>query len=510
MILHHPYIRILFHNQNTYPSTTHTTTKHNMRKTRTYDDSRDDNTTLLAQQLLNPNINNDYNKQINASGRSYEASPLMNNEIRMLREDNNGNSNEASQGTLISSTFMIFNSAVGTGILTLPYAFRTAGLYGGMLLLLFYVLIEVGCIYSIIIASERSQQKIYSGVVKSYFGERFGFIFAIVIAVYCFFTCAGGFIIVKNVISPILLLETNDKTLWWNSQYMQVFIAGIIVLPFLLLRHITSLRFTAQLSFYCIIFVVGVVVAEYYLRPSTDFKDSILGPLDKFGEFPSFILAIPNIFLSLQSHVNIPSIYAEMKPSIRSANNMLLAAVLAYTLVFILYSLIGVYGVMTFRRLTLPNILECAYDPSKITIIVARICLAITGLFSIPVNHHPSREATWQIISGGKSSDKMTKSFLVTATIVFFILAMGLAVFINELSTLNDLRGMTIGVIIIFILPGFFLLHESKCSIVGMIYVLVGILSFLVSAYSFVGTKFYDLTPMEIPKYIPTSGNVTR
>ena len=480
-----------------------------MRKTKTYD-SRDDNTTLLAQQLLNPNINNDYNKQINASGRSYEASPLMNNEIRMLREDNNGDSNEASQGTLISSTFMIFNSAVGTGILTLPYAFRTAGLYGGMLLLLFYVLIEVGCIYSIIIASERSQQKIYSGVVKSYFGERFGFIFAIVIAVYCFFTCAGGFIIVKNVISPILLLETNDKTLWWNSQYMQVFIAGIIVLPFLLLRHITSLRFTAQLSFYCIIFVVSVVVTEYYLRPSTDFKDSILGPLDKFGEFPSFILAIPNIFLSLQSHVNIPSIYAEMKPSIRSANNMLLAAVLAYTLVFILYSLIGVYGVMTFRRLTLPNILECAYDPSKITIIVARICLAITGLFSIPVNHHPSREATWQIISGGKSSDKMTKSFLVTATIVFFILAMGLAVFINELSTLNDLRGMTIGVIIIFILPGFFLLHESKCSIVGMIYVLVGILSFLVSAYSFVGTKFYDLTPMEIPKYIPTSGNITR
>ena len=81
----------------------------------------------------------------------------------------------------------------------------TAGLYGGMLLLLFYVLIEVGCIYSIIIASERSQQKIYSGVVKSYFGERFGFIFAIVIAVYFFFTCAGGFIIVKNVISPILL-----------------------------------------------------------------------------------------------------------------------------------------------------------------------------------------------------------------------------------------------------------------------------------------------------------------
>ena len=233
---------------------------------------------------------------------------------------------------------MIFNSAVGTGILTLPYAFRTAGLYGGMLLLLFYVLIEVGCIYSIIIASERSQQKIYSGVVKSYFGERL-VLFLLLYSVYCFFTCAGGFIIVKMLFHHILL-ETNDKTLWWNSQYMQVFIAGVIVLPFLLLRHITSLRFTAQLSFYCIIFVVGVVVTEYYLRPFTDFKDSILGPLDKFGEFPSFILAIPNIFLSLQSHVNIPSIYAEMKPSIRSANNMLLAAVLAYTLVFILYSLL--------------------------------------------------------------------------------------------------------------------------------------------------------------------------
>ena len=90
-----------------------------------------------------------------------------------------------------------------------------------------------------------------------------------------------------------IIVKTNDKT-FGDSQYMQVFIAGIVVAIFTF-EHITSLRFTAQLSFYCIIFVVGVVVAEYYLRPSTDL-DSILGPLDKFGEFPSFILAIPNIF----------------------------------------------------------------------------------------------------------------------------------------------------------------------------------------------------------------------
>ena len=437
----------------------------------------------------------------NLNARSYNTSPIIGGDKNTEREDV---SETASHGTFLSSTFMVFNSAVGTGILTLPYAFRTAGIYGGTILLLFYVFIEVGCIHSIILATEQSKENIYSGVVKSYFGKRFGFIFALIITVYCFFTCAGGFIIVKNVVSPILLLETKGAIKWWNTEYLQVGVAGLIVLPFLLLRNITQLRFTAQLSFYCIIFVVGVVVAEFYLMPNE--PDSVLGPLDKFGTMPSFVLSIPNIFLSLQSHVNIPSIYAEMKPSIRSANNMLLAAVFAYAFVFVLYSLIGVYGVMTFRRLTLPNILECPYDPSKITIIVARVCLAITGLFSIPVNHHPSREATWQIVSGGKSSKQMTKSFLVIATVVFFILAMALAVFINELSTLNDLRGMTIGVIIIFVLPGCFLMRKNKCSFVGIIYITVGIISFAVSAYSFVGTKFYGLEPLPIPKYI----NVTK
>ena len=168
-------------------------------------------------------------KNLNATTRSYNTSPIINGDTNTENEDV---SETAPRGTFLSSTFMVFNSAVGTGILTLPYAFRTAGIYGGMILLLFYVFIEVGCIHSIILATEQSKENIYSGVVKSYFGKRFGFIFALIIAVYCFFTCAGGFIIVKNVVSPILLLETKGATKWWNTEYLQVGVAGHIVVPF--------------------------------------------------------------------------------------------------------------------------------------------------------------------------------------------------------------------------------------------------------------------------------------
>ena len=48
----------------------------------------------------------------------------------------------AGTGTLFSSVFMVLNSAVGTGILTLPYSFRAAGVAGGVLLLITFVVVE--------------------------------------------------------------------------------------------------------------------------------------------------------------------------------------------------------------------------------------------------------------------------------------------------------------------------------------------------------------------------------
>ena len=96
-------------------------------------------------------------------------------------------------------------------------------------------------------------------------------------------------------------------------------------------------------------------------------------------------------------------------------------------------STMAVFGLATFHRATRPNIMECDYVASDPPIIVARICLALTAVFSVPVNHHPAREAVWSVLSGGSRQEMPTRVFF-GETIVFFGLALLLGMFIKELS----------------------------------------------------------------------------
>jgi amino acid permease len=209
---------------------------------------------------------------------------------------------QAPRGTFMSSVFMTLNSAVGTGVLTLPFAFRCAGLYGGVAALLGFMGVEYLTLLAIIRCVEASDASSYSDVVRAYLGRKTGTLMSLVIAFYCFFACTAAFIIVKNVASPILLLASGGVPAWWTSSFFQLGVAGAFAFPLLCFRSITSLQFTAMLSFVAIMFVAGVVVSQYF---TADFPTPKSGKLDDWGTWPSALLAVPNIFLSLQCHIQV-------------------------------------------------------------------------------------------------------------------------------------------------------------------------------------------------------------
>jgi len=227
------------------------------------------------------------------------------------------------------------------------------------------------------------------------------------------------------------------------------------------------------------------------------------------------VLAVPNIFLSLQCHIQVPSIYADLRPELKSVKLMTAAVATAYLLCFVLYTTIAIFGLTTFRRTTQPNIMECGYDAHKIDIIIARVCLATTAVLSIPVNHHPAREAVWALMSQGSSEPMPTKAF-ITETCVFFGLVLVLGIFIDELSTLNDLMGLSAGVAVIFILPALFLwtddplsrgretngmssmeqTNHAKTKKSGAVFFLaIGVITLIMSVHSFVGSEWLGVAP---------------
>eukprot|EP00908_Phaeocystis_cordata_P009860 Transcript_20670.p1 GENE.Transcript_20670~~Transcript_20670.p1 ORF type:complete len:521 (-),score=134.30 Transcript_20670:167-1603(-) len=410
-------------------------------------------------------------------------------------------------GTFRSSVFMVFNSAVGSGLLTLPYAFLAGGLFGGALTLLFFVVVEFGTVLAVLQCTAASYQRAYPGVVRHYLGPRAGNVFSAVIALYCFFACAGGLIIVKNVMPPLLRPLTHGAASAWASPYVQVGVAAVAVFPLLCLRHISSLRFTAMLSFGAACFVVVVVAYEYFAGVRDAAAD---GPLDYWGEWPSACLAVPNVMLALQAHLQVPAIYADMAPHARSLKAMAAAAGVAYVLILLLYATIAAFGLLTFRRATRPNIMESDYDAARPEVVAARLCLTLTALCSVPVNHHPAREAVWAMASRG-SFEPVPPRFLYAETTAFFAAAVALALGIDELSTLNDLMGLSAGVAVIFVLPAACLWcsaaagAQPRLKALSLIYLVVGLLSFALCAYSFVGSEWLGVAVRPAPGWHPPS-----
>jgi len=368
------------------------------------------------------------------------------------------------------------------------------------LMLAFFVLVELATVRAIVDCTAASQVKGYPGLVRHYLGPAWGTMFSGVIAVYCFFAATAAFIIIKNVTTPLLMLASHHEKPFWTSEYFQVAVAGAFVFPLLCLRQITSLRFTAMLSFGAILFVTFVVTYQFFHRGAVD--TSVVGPLDSWGSWPSAVLAVPNIMLSLQSHIQVPSIYADMRSDLRSVGRMMGAVVVAYALIVVLYSTVAVFGLATFHRATKPDIMECDYAASDGTIIMARICLALTATFSVPVNHHPAREAVWSMLSSG-SDDEMPSRVFIAETVCFWLLAVGLGMCIGELSTLNDLMGLSAGVAVIFVLPGCFLLKPastparlsftSQGPTMGRSILMFAALALVLCIYSFIGSEFLDI-----------------
>ena len=194
--------------------------------------------------------------------------------------------NDSGKGGFFSSAFTIFNSTVGTGILTLPYSFSMAGAGLGLFLLIFYAVVMGTSAYAVVRCAARMHCKTFQDVVRKILGDKAGIAMSVTISFYCFLACVGCLVIVADVSKPMLdhwsgdSGSGSDSYPWWDnrkvckvldhvcfiSHYQQICIVfgGLLALPPMMLRDFTSLTFTALLSFGAILYVVSVIVAEGY------------------------------------------------------------------------------------------------------------------------------------------------------------------------------------------------------------------------------------------------------
>merc|ERR1719379_2663596 len=180
--------------------------------------------------------------------------------------------------------------------------------------------------------------------------------------------------------------------------------------------------------------------------------------------------AIPTMVFAFQCHASVLPIYSELKQP--SKQKMQYVSTISIGLVFIMYLLASLFGYLTFKNVTGPElfVMYSGYMPDDKLILVGRLMVLICVIFSAPLLHFPCRKAfivqVWGVEKMPQGNDFKWSIWLGT---MFGILSMVvlLVIYVPNIKEVFGLAGATVATMLVIIMPaGFYYLigPEEKTS----------------------------------------------
>jgi len=200
--------------------------------------------------------------------------------------------------------------------------------------------------------------------------------------------------------------------------------------------------------------------------------------------------AIPTMVFAFQCHASVLPIYAELKQP--SKQKMQYVSTISIGLVFIMYLLASLFGYLTFKNVTGPElfVMYSGYMPDDKLILVGRLMVLICVIFSAPLLHYPCRKA---FILGIWGDDRMPGranfSWIIWLGSMFGILTVVvlLVVYVPNIKEVFGLAGATVATMLVIVMPaGFYyqLGPEEKTSMKKRINMAVVIFGFFFIVFS--------------------------
>jgi amino acid permease len=377
------------------------------------------------------------------------------------------------RGTFMSTVFLLFNSAVGQGILTLPYCMKCAGILPTTIAILFFACVGGLSSVGIVVCQEASNVSDYQYIVKKRLGKTASYVMSTILAIYCLLNCVGALIIVADNIGPVLVHFYGVQDVWWMQRETYILVGGLVVFPFMCFREVTSLQYIAFLGLAATMYIVYVVVQQAIIHPTSVEE---YGPVEMVVPSWSMILALPCTCLAFQYQMQVPGIYEELHPSIKNVRTMSLAIFVAKCIIIPMYLATAFAGYYMFRSATPSDILEAPYDQSDISVFVARVFVALVAVLRVPVNHHTARSSIhtlWDAYQQSKPGieneseaidTELPPTFFWAEVFTYTTLMVVLALVIRNLAVALDIMAVTGASAVMFFIPGLFFLKGKSYS----------------------------------------------
>ncbi|ODQ81490.1 hypothetical protein BABINDRAFT_159769 [Babjeviella inositovora NRRL Y-12698] len=360
--------------------------------------------------------------------------------------------------TTTSSTINLTKTIIGSGMLAMPFAFRSDGyILGGLITLIAGTTSGFG-----LYLQARAAKYVPAGhatffAICQQTYPSLSVLFDFAIAVQCFGVGLSYLVLIGDLLPTVV---------GYGSRVDWIVLSLLVSVPLCSFKNLDSLKYTSILALGAIAYMFLLVIGHFILddvRPALRGETSLL-PVSASGIFSTF----PIIVLAFTGHQNMFTVINEIQN--KSIRNLSRVIAIAITTSVLLFLAIGLAGYYSFGNKVVGNIIVM-YDESLVTKI-GQGSIALMVLLSFPLMFHPCRVSVNNIYFWLKSKPKtpeaagllgetdlivpLSGTTFAVLTAVLLAASYALALSITSFALVLAIVGATGSTSISFILPGLF------------------------------------------------------
>ncbi|KNC78540.1 hypothetical protein SARC_09034 [Sphaeroforma arctica JP610] len=308
---------------------------------------------------------------------------------------------------------ILAQTAMGAGILALPYAFSNLGYAFGTLMLLVSSGVSAFTLHllSVCVANVGGRSTTFGSIAQASY-PRLGWIADLLVVVVTFGVCSSFLIVVGDNLPLVVsflsdLPQTSPGSVWLGRHVYIALAWALVCVPLSVSGRLDLLKYTSLLAIASVVFTM-VLVVVYYVEPSDSWNPcgsdetseaeavGCLGDVVAFNDdFVKIMTGLPLFVFAYGCHGQIFGIYNELK--VQKVRSMNFIVVLAVSLCALLYTVCGLFGYLIYGSLTQSNIL--LNFPLGVASSVARLAMSLVVILTYPLAIHPCRLCTLNLIS---------------------------------------------------------------------------------------------------------------
>ncbi|KAJ3351378.1 hypothetical protein GGF32_004306 [Allomyces javanicus] len=350
------------------------------------------------------------------------------------------------KSSVVGAALNFTNSIIGAGIIGLPYAFRQAGFFLGVALLIGLTVLVDWTVVLLVKAGKVSGKSSYQSLVDSVVGKRGSFLVAMFQFVFAFGAMCAYTVIVGDTLPTVLkaLVPSIANAPLLSREWIMVLTTLFISFPLSMQRDMAALAKTSAVSMAAIVLIVSLIILRCLHLP-----ESLLGdPKARFtwiGDSP--IKAIGVISFAFVCHHNTFIIYGSLDlPTLdRFARVTHLSA--ATSLIACL--LLAVSAYLAFTTTTQGNVLN-NFAPDDTVINIARLAFALNMFTTFPMETFVARHVLDDYFFAHAAASNV-RHWVWTVALV--VLSLIVAVSVHDVSVVLEVTGGVSASALAFILP---------------------------------------------------------